>query len=90
MIFDELFNGNVINDPTNDKLGKAVFIACNTNPKNNDSFGEIGHAILRTKNNGWGKFNVVSLWNTSKTQICKCNWNFERTITEDPSVADCP
>lgn len=89
-IFDELFNGNVINDPNRDKRGVAAFIACSTDPNNNASFGEIGRATLRTKANGAGKFKVESLWNTSQTQICTCKWKFKRTSTEDPSIADCP
>jgi len=90
LVFDGLFNGNVINQPNKDNKGEAAFIACNTDPKNNASFGEIGRAKLHTKDNGKGTFKVESLWNTSQTQICTCKWNFKRTDTADPSIADCP
>jgi hypothetical protein len=89
LVFGELFNGNVINHPQKDNKGEAAFIACNTDPNNNASFGEIGRAKLSTKSNGNGKFKVESLWNSSKTQICTCKWNFKRTDTQDPSIADC-
>jgi hypothetical protein len=90
LAFGTLFNGNVINDPTKDNRGEASFIACDSNPKDNASFGEIGRAKLRTKENGEGKFKVESLWNSSQTQICTCKWNFKRVSTDDPLVAACP
>jgi len=89
LAFEELFNGNVINHPQKDKRGEAAFVACNTNPNDNGSFGEIGRAKLSTQNNGNGKFEAESLWNSSQTEICKCKWHFKRTDTEDPSIADC-
>lgn len=89
LVFEELFNGNVIDNPTKDNRGEAAFIACRTDPKDNASFGEIGRAKLRTKGNGGGKLKVESLWNVSQTEICKCKWSFERVDTEDPSVGDC-
>lgn len=89
LAFGGLFNGNVIENPTKDDRGEASFIACDTDPKDNASFGEIGRAKLRTKDDGTGKFKVESLWNSSQTEICTCKWNFKRVNTDDPLVEDC-
>jgi len=90
LVFEELFNGNVIDHPTKDNKGEASFIACDTDPKNNASFGELGRAKLHTKTDGGGKFKVQSLWNASQTEICSCSWNFNRTNSENASIPDCP
>ena len=89
MVFGDLFNGNVIHHPTKDDRGVAAFIACRTDPNDNDSFGEIGLAELGLQGNRAAEFKVESLWNASQTEICKCKWNFKRTDTGDPSVGTC-
>ena len=40
--YDQLYNGNAINHPTRRSKGEASLIACNTDPEDNSSFGEIG------------------------------------------------
>ena len=88
-IFGERFNGNVINDPRKRRRGVVSLIACNTDPKDNASLGEIGRGTVKMKKNGTGKLKIESFWNVSQTEICTCKWNFDRTDTGDPSIGDC-
>ena len=87
--YGELFNGNVIDHPRSSSKGEASLIACNTDPTDNASFGEIGRAKVWAKDGGRGRMIVESLWNAGEDEICTCKGNFRRTATTDPEVDDC-
>jgi len=87
--YGELFNGNMMNDPRNESRGEASLIACESDPTNNASFGEMGRAKVSVKSRGRGKMVIESLWNAQENQICQCKARFKRTDTEDPGVPDC-
>lgn len=87
--YGELFNGNMMNDPRNDARAEASLIACESDPVNNASFGEMGRAKVSVKSRGRGKMVIESLWNAQENQICSCTARFQRTDLQDPGVPDC-
>ena len=89
LVFDELFNGNVIANPTQPRRATAAIIACSTDPNNNASFGETGQAKIRMRKNGASKMRVESFWNVSETRLCSCTSTLTQTNTEDPKIGDC-
>ena len=87
--YGELFNGNVISHPHRDSKGEASLIACDTDPTDNASFGEIGRAKVSAKANGRGRMTIRSLWNAQEGQICTCTSKMHRTDASDPEIDDC-
>ena len=87
--YGELFNGNVINDPKREHKGEASVIACNTDPADNASFGELGRAKVSAKANGRGKMVINSLWTPQENELCQCRARFRRVDLEDPEIGDC-
>ena len=87
--YGELFNGNVIDHPRSSSKGEAALIACNTDPTDNASFGEIGRAKVWARDGGRGRLIIESLWNAQEAEICTCKGNFRRMTATDPEVGDC-
>ena len=87
--YGELFNGNVIDDPKREYKGEASLIACNTDPADNMSFGELGRAKVSARANGRGKMVIDSLWNPQENELCECRARFRRVDTADPEISDC-
>ena len=87
--YDELFNGNVIDDPRRSSRGEASLIACNTDPADHASSGEIGRVKVSANDRGRGRMTLESLWIADETEICTCKGNFRRTDPVDPEIGDC-